>query len=365
MINNNTLRKINKCHFGADVNKIELYIKYFEKVSDIADTRMYSSEYELYRTLLKELKPESSVFSSPNYTDNRLEDKYDFNTEAYFRTDLTYINSKSDIIKNKINFVCIPYIIGINVKCLYINGYVYRIYLCSETDNLYDVTDILDSRIPSYIEEIADKERVELIGKLTIFNNKKESQTYLDNVLCSAMYYIEHNVNIESLDLIFTDIILEDNTELNNIWDRIEFMRTLHINVAHHALIRDIDSTSLGEVLRTFTEYFNKIANETGIIYQYCGLDLRELEDFEYKNDNRFLYNITLEGHKFESKIKSFSNINDNNRVYIIANIVSIKYNNIVIDKVIIDDICKIDDNNLQVGSNIKFKIIDNKAYVI
>ena len=62
--------------------------------------------------------------------------------------------------------------------------------------------------------------------------------------------------------------------------------------------------------------------------------------------------------------IKSFSTIYDNDRNYVVANVIGIEHDNKIINRVIIEDLCRIDNDNIRVGSKIIFKVINDKAYI-
>ena len=374
MINNTILNKLNNTHFGSDINKAEIFLKYFDKASYVSDLRSYQHTYDELRKLLKEIKPESLLFTMNNDDSLCIQDKYDFNTESYIRNDIDIIDSKAskkyDEIKNSIkeskNFVCITYVEGINIKCIYMNGYIYKIYLCNKSINYKDVTNVLKCRIPSYIDELSKYELVGLIGKATIFRDKA-NRLDLNSIQCLSMYYIENNIGISNVDIVFDNIIFSNNyaNKLDNLWDRIEYMRTLNINVAHHTLIRDIQSNNLDNAIDTYTKYINDIDESNGISYNYSGLELRELEDLELKKV-RFIYRLDIsEDSIFESTVKSFKTSYIDNKIFITANIVSVKHNGKDIEAVVIDDICKIDDYGIQIGKKIKFKIQNGTAVIV
>ena len=374
MINNTILNKLNNTPFGSDINKAEIFLKYFDKANYVSDLRSYQHTYDELRKLLKEIKPESLLFTMNTDDGSCIQDKYDFNTESYIRNDIDIVASKTsktyNEIKNSIeegkNFVCIPYVEGINIKCLYMNGYIYKIYLCNRNINYKDATNILKCRVPSYIDELSKYELVGLIGKATIFRNKA-NRLDLNNIQCLSMYYIENNIDINNVDIVFDNIIFSNNhaNKLDNLWDRIEFMRILNINVAHHVLIRDIQSSNLDNAIDTYIKYMNDIEESNGIDYNYSGLELRELEDLELKKV-RFIYRLDIsEDSIFESTVKSFKTSYIDNKIFITANIVPIKHKGKDIEAVVIDDICKIDDDGIQIGKKIQFKIHNDRAVII
>ena len=374
MINNTILNKLNNTPFGSDINKAEIFLKYFDKANYVSDLRSYQHIYDELRKLLKEIKPESLLFTMNTDDCLCIQDKYDFNTESYIRNDIDIVASKTskkyNEIKNSIeegkNFVCIPYVEGINIKCLYMNGYIYKIYLCNGNINYKDATNILKCRIPSYIDELSKYEVGGVIGNATIFRDKA-NRLDLDSNQCLSMYYIENNIGINNVDIVFDNIIFSNNhaNKLDNLWDRIEFMRTLNINVAHHVLIRDIQSSNLDNAIDTYIKYINDIEESNGIDYNYSGLELRELEDLELKKV-RFIYRLDISKDSiFESTVKSFKTSYIDNKIFITANIAPVKHKGKDIEAVVIDDICKIDDDGIQIGKKIKFKIHNDRAVII
>lgn len=372
MINNTTLNELNDTEFGADLDKIELYVLYYIKAASVSDMRKYNKLYNKCRKLLKDLKETSVVFQNNNSFADTIEDKYDIDTSNIIDNNIEITSKVNNTLLNNIlssetgnlNIVGIPYIDGINVKCIYINGYIYRIYICDNYNNYMNVTDNLKHRIPNHIEELSNHPKTILIGKLTIFNTNIDIQSFLNDINTSIMMYIINNIHTDKIELIFTDIF-DENIKTYTHWDRLEYMRTLHINVPHHAMLRNIDATLIAPALESFNEYFEDIVNTTGIIYSYSGIELRVNEDTDYSIYDRIIYSKTNNENKvYESKIKSFSTIDIDNKIFINAHIIRTDCDGCNIENVIIPDICVIDKYNLKVGESISFEIINNKAYI-
>lgn len=372
MLNSNTIKRLDKMGFGLNIDKIELFIHYFNISKSLCNLDKYEYNYLQLVNILQSLKPNSKVLKD-EYVFNNLEmDSFDklFNLYgnkkcdiAYGKEDshkINYIKEKSFIGDSCMDLIAVNNIEGIDIMCTYINGRVYRIYAISEHSKLYDFTNELKDNIPTFIEELACYNLVELRGKATITKDKYKK---FNSTSCSTMYYLENNTNTSTISIIFDDIIFEEgyNTFETN-WDKLEWLRDMGLNVPHHAMIRNVDRVQFESALEEFDSYFRNEDIESPRIYDKLGFNVKDNNNVStvgymicYDTDN------VDHNTKFESTIKDI--YIDIEESYI--KIVSKKCNNgLTIETIDIDDIYNLDKYNIAIGNKIYFKVIEGKAII-
>lgn len=372
MINNNTLKILNKLAFGADIDSLESYVINFKQAQMVSDTTNYEDRYLKLEKILKEIKKESLAFSEKTYLNEIKLDKYDryitsISNEKPLIIYGTQDNKLLDIanlIDESQDIIAIPYIDGINISITYINGYIYRIYAIGDGVKYIDLTKELKSKISNYIKEFNNIDLVELRGKVTIPNTCNDLQNKSLNTICSTMNCLRTKIDIDKLDIVITDILTNELIEYNNHWDRIEYLRDIGINVPHQVLIRGIDGEQLSQAFIEIDDYFNDVE----IPYKYSGFEIRINTDIKYEtNFYRVVYNSKQcnKNQLYKSTVKSITTSFKNNEIINILNIIPIECNNkVIIDNIEVDDIYALEKNNIQVGTKVIFNIIEGKAKI-
>ncbi|MBO5388634.1 MAG: hypothetical protein J6A59_10920, partial [Lachnospiraceae bacterium] len=302
MINNNTLRKLNSLGIGADINLLESYIIDYKQSLLLSDMSEYEYEYDILYKMLKEIKGDSEAFKESTLLEAINNDEYDkyidtissYNLhKAYSTADSIVDNAREymSIYGNQCDIMAMPNVLGIKVNCIYLNGYVYRIYAIGNNHKYMDLTKLLKSKVKGYIEEFKDTDIVELRGTVTILDNFKELQDKSLNVICSTMRCIRTKTNIDKLHIIFNDMICDNSDTLfNNNWDKLEYMRDIGISVPHHGLLINIDKEIIQQALIELDDYFINIKNTDGILYRYSGIEVRFNNDTTRNDEGWFIY---------------------------------------------------------------------------
>lgn len=369
MLNSSTINTLNRLGFGVNIDKIESYIHYFKQANLVADLSKYEYNYLKLVKILKEIKPNSKVLTEDIDYDGLKTDEFDklFTTYgnekcvvAYGKDDEHKINSVKSVNFEEdycMDLVAVNNVEGIDIMCTYINGRVYRVYAIGEYTKHFDFTEQLKDKVPSFIEDIACHRLVEFRGKATIFKDKEKRY---DNIACSTLYLLQNNIGRDCVDIVFNDVIFEeDNNTFKSIWDKLEWMRDIGLNVPHHALIRNVDRVQFESALEEFDEYFRNEENNS-IVYSKLGFNIKNNNDIE-TSEYIICYDTNNVEHKsvFEAIVKDITI--DIDRSFI--KIVSTKCNNgIIIDTIDIDDIYDIEKYNIAIGNKIYFNVVEGEA---
>lgn len=381
MININTLNELNSLGIGANISKLESYIADYKQANNVADLYSYEYEYRILSKILKEIKQESLAFTDKTdliecdtdefdelliqYPNCQLKTVYgsrDKNIDNLF----SYITSKPE---NCMDMVAIPDVLGLNIRCSYLNGYIYRINLIGNGYKYTDITNRFKERLPKYVEQFSKNRLTELRGKITIFKNSIDSLDDMVNIECGVMHLIRMGTNDAKMSIIFNDIVATDDSDftVSNHWDKLEYLRSLGFSVPHHALIRNVEGGAIPDALRSFREYFKDIENTTGIIYNYHGYQIRDNDVNEYTTDwSKFNYVFDDCDYRevFSARIKSIQTLN-NGDIKVLVKIVATDCNDeLTITEINVQDISLLDSYNIEPGNKINFFIDRGKAYI-
>jgi hypothetical protein len=387
MINENTLRILNEIAFGADIDSLESYLIDYKQANLVTDMSRYEYNHKILVKKFNELTTDSSDFnSSPAFSDStsleELEtDRYDkfFTEHSNYRKQIVYGSTdeaKLEDFKNVIDeheesvvdIIGILNITGVNIKCTYINGRLYKVNLIGTTEKYTDITERVKSLLIEYIEEFKDYKLVELRGKISIFNTDEKLQKYSLNIECSVIRNLRNNINIEKLHIVFNDIFIEcEELPYNNQWEKLEYLRDIGISVPHHGLLRNIDSNILGQALKDLDDYFYAIKETEGIIYDFNGFIVKTNDDIEDNNEISFVYTSTDVAYRqnFQSTVKSISSINCDD-IKQVLNIVRVQCNDKVsIDKIELDDVYDLEQKDIKLGGKVVFNVVNGKAKLV
>lgn len=355
MINVNTLKYLDDVGIGININKIESYIVDYMKVLLVCDTYDYKYHYNKLYDILKEIKPDSYVFTDSVLLEEEKQNDYDKlfidNGEYKITTryGINYIKNTqwfSDICDSGSNLVSMPNINGINIKCTYINGYLGNINIIAENKKYTDITDLVRCKLPRYIPEIHNKSLVELRGKLV-------SMSGYDNNIMLPEANIMHSVrlhNIDDLNIVFHNIYSTDS-ELNelSLWKKLEYIDSINLNTINHLLLNKITKNNLYKAFETFDEKFY-----SDCLYNYNGIIIYNENTKDY-----ILYKNRIADYEkvFSSSIKKIQYTSD--KLYILINTMNNINDKVSIDRIYVDDIDKLNKYN---DNEVKFIVVNNKA---
>ena len=367
MIKSTTLDKLG---FGPDIDSLESYLIDYKQASLMCD--LYREEYNIEKLTetFKNIKPNSILFTGNTDLDVIDNDKYDVLHEKYpqYALDTVYgVHSEIlDDFKNKIDedgthLVSLVNVCGINIKAIYINGMLYRIYAISEQNKYIDITTEFRNQLPKNIDALNKVDIAELRGKLTLQRDKIEQNFENKAIECAVMYRLRNNIDYESLVMVYNDIIVDNDNIFNCQWKKLELLNSLNINVADHSLIMNIHSDNLGSALLEFSKHFSS----TDCKYDYYGLEVRLDNDIHCIDEGtRILYVDKDCNYKniYSATIKDIEPIYGN-EINLRVKVTDTKCNDdCIINYVDLDDIYDIELYNLYIGKNIEFFIVNGKA---
>lgn len=370
MINNNTLLELNNTEFGANINKIESYVIDSKQLNTIENNRQYYNEYKKYINILKNVKPSSVAFSEETDIEAIENTQYDkllvefpeqTATNVYGNCAENLAEVFSDISNNQepIDIIAIPCIQGIAISATYTDGALYKVYVVKEDKKYLDITEDVKDIIPEYIEDIEDNSITDFRGIITTTDNNLE---YKNNIKCSIIHRLRTHINIDKLQIIFTDLY-STNTNYGTKWEKIEFMKGIELNVPHHALIRNIDKTLISDAMEQLREHFTELMYKEHFAYTYENIII-----CNNTNNKYFIYNYSDCNPEdiFESTVKAININNNKNYMYANIKILDVLCNDkLVISNIDVNDILDIVNCGINIGSKVKFRVVNKKAILV
>lgn len=369
MINENTLNILQNIGFGADIDSLESYLIDFEDANKVADLERYKYNCKILKNILKELKPDSVVFSDREQEEIK-EDKYACLFEQYgnIRKPLAYgttdtiatadvrdkINNAQDSVSDILALVEIQ---GLDCMCTYKDGYLCKAYLIGESKRYKDITYYLDDIIPKRIKQFSEYGLVELRGKLTtsdkdILNLSLHTETALMHTLRCELY-------MDKINIVFNDI-LSDELNFKNQWEKMEFMQQLDIEVTPYVLVRGIDVVVLPQAIVDISNAINNLE----IKYDTYGIEIRLNEYMDNNTGFRVVLKDADYKKTYESVVKAIAT-DDVSGLQIIK-ILDTKCNKeFTIDEIYVPDIFLLEKLGIAIGNKIKFKVIEGKAILV
>jgi len=368
MINNNTLLELNKTKFGANINRLESYIIDRKYIGIIEGQLAQTSEYTKYCEILKNIKPKSDVFSPRTDLEPLENTKYDSLLCEYPEVGALCIYGISDENMQKayshlstnnesIDITAIPSTVGIAVSVTYLNGNLYKVYVVNDSIKYMDITDDIKQVLTSYIDEIKDNRITDFRGIITL-----DSDEYTPYELkCEIMHKLRTHMNKSKLKIVFHNVYSE-NKDYGSLWERIEFIKALGLNVPHHALIRNVDNTIITDATQQLKDHFHDLKSSDTLGYVYNGIRI-----FNNNTMSSFVYNYKdcEVGKVFESTIKAIVMNSSTNGINMNLKVVEHKCNDeLIISDIDVTDALDIVNLNLSIGNKVKF-IVENRKAVI
>lgn len=371
MINENTLDTLQSIAFGADIDSLESYIVDFRFADRLTDMSRYRHNYNKLLELLKEIKPDSSVFIQNSTEDLQL-DKFDKYFEQYgnIRKCSMYNildNIASSDVRDKISksddsvsdILALVNTQGLDVMCTYKDGYLCKIYLIGESKKIVDITYYLEDRLPSRIKAFSSYELVELRGKLTI--SKENIDTY-KRLETNIAHKIRCKVNTNTLDIVFSDVI-SDSLDFKSQWDKMEFLQSIeYINVASYVLIRSIDCDILHQALVDIDKVFAD--TESDMEWYIYGFEVRLNNYMDINTGFICILNDADYRKEFSATVKSIYTDKSTNKQ--ILKIVNTECNKrFMIDSIEVQDLYDIEKYNIKIGEKVHFKVIEKQPIIV
>lgn len=359
----NTIDALDNLHIGLNIDAIESYVHNYKSAIRFSGITKYNWNYNLLCDVLRDVKPSSNALKEHLSTTKLDIEIYDvffdllknkYAIEVFGQNDNyidTVIKELYEETDTALHLVAIENIVGLDIKVTYFLGELKQICVVSENDKIIDITDLLKGMVPEVLSGILeDKPIVELRGKITL-----SKRNIRNNVICDVYTCIKRAIDLENIVLVFHDIFFDDMPD--TFWKKIKIIKKQGFVVPRHGLIRDIDRKTFKRALGEITEIFK---SETEYISYGFMLKLDNDADI-YNFVMNYIASDANPNLIFTSRVKSVAI--DGNAYYL--NIVPVMCNdNCRIDKIELNDIYFIENNEITTGSKIKFNVVEGKAYL-
>ena len=379
MINSNTLKLLNRNGFGADIDKLESYLIDLKHIQTVSRVNVNSKYYMELNKLLKEVKPESLYFTDrTSMIESELEknDKLfiDYVNDDYY-TIFGYSDNKINDFKRYINeapdssidLVSIPNILGITVKVIFINGYLYRINLIGKQYKYTDVTDVFKAKVPGFINTLAKYEVVEVRGYIVDTSHIDEPSDI--KYVCNINNKIRTCTDLDDLQIVIDDVYIDSvDSDRYTQWDKFNLLDNTEFNTVTRTMIRGVDSDTLIQALKEFNYSLHDTLGTEVPIYKYNGIKIIENNSTVRDYENTFIHNLNnaRENQVYTSVIKSITTSGNADDMYLKLSIVDAKCNeNLYINHINIYDISSLDSKNIEIGKEIRFTVFNNNAIIL
>lgn len=378
MINNNVLNTLDSIGLGADIDSLESHLMDYVQVNQLINQYDYANSHTEMLKILKELKPESIVFSSKTFLKQIENTEFDsiLSTIPYHTPEKIYgTHDKKlktiEIFGNSksIDIVAVVNTKGIPVTCQYKNGNLYKIFVVSESKKYIDATKLLKGKVVTYIEELKQYSLCECRGYATILNISSNIQKKSLGTQWSTMRCLRTQTNIENIQVVIDDILfVSEDIPFDNQWDKLKFLEKLGFNVPNNALVRDITKEMLEQALAELYEHFVNIKETEGIQYDYDYIEIREGKDIlNTSESSKLLFTQKLCNPKvcYESTVKSVNTKFNGIKTIGVLNIVPVVCNSITVNEIDIQDFIEYDALDIHSGSKVKFNVIEGKPRIL
>ena len=370
MVNENTLRLLNRIGFGADIDSLESYLLNYAIAHKLTDMEKYEANHEILVNILKDIKPTSKVigyepdFEEPvksNYTKmfEKLGNQYP--DVIYGSEDTVTINRIKNMAFDdngtSYNLVALIDREGIDLICIYVKGILYKVYTVSETTIIFDVTNKIRKNMPQYIEELRDKPYVEMRAKAYI----SEKEYNNSNICCDTVGYIRTCTNLEKIKIEFNDMFYENiGLTFKSQWEKLNEMKRYGFEVPEYCMLRNIDKEAFFNSLIGFDEYFYDNSRE---LYQGNPIKIKKDIDTQSYNFIAKYTTMSVPNHKqFEATVVSMAT---RGTIYLLK-IVPVKCNDkLTVESIEIRDIYMLEKNSIGIGSKVTFEIVEDTALLI
>ena len=381
MINKNTLDKLNRLGFGADVDSLETYISLIETSKKMDYQLVEENELDSLKEILKELKPESPMITGSSLLEDYctvkeltgLDKKYNVLLEEYGCDRFNIVEEQSDLLRAKqivagvnksISVTALIKPIGLPFRAIYTNGWLAK-GIAGNIDITREIKDVL----PNYIEDWGFFKFVEVRGILYISKDldlryKNEREAIVDIVI--------NNGNISSLGAKYICYrLLSDEISLDSILEEIEFLEDSGFEVPKYGILKNVTKLNLEASVAKLLQYFGSVEKEENLSYRSDGLlvIMNELSDLDYRldvNKHSFLIRLGIwKAEQFKAEIKSIEFKQGKTYLEPYAVIDNVKTSIGIVDRVSLVSLGIMEENEYQVGSEIEFKVEEDAVKLV
>lgn len=272
MININTMNELEKLHIGSDVDKLENYLALINYSELMGNCIVCKEDKEKIVELLEDIKKNSELFKYTWDMNKRAIDEFDRLYEKYGKF---ITNSIADIseecvkrftreIVNPRDIFAVALPDGIDIRIIYRNGLYYKAFTYYKNSKGLDITEHIKYLVPYNIQEITDSGLIELQARLSM-NNTSMNEIGINEA--DKMYfivnYISHEFSMDDTDKFCVKVYkmyCEDNEAMmDTLWNEYELLEETELDIAEHAIIRDIDRADVIDAIYELQEYFDNL----------------------------------------------------------------------------------------------------------
>lgn len=285
MINQNLLDKLDSLGFGADVDALENHVAILQDAAGMGAPLVTDTQYDMYVSLLRELKPESNILNRNwESDDNDLEanDEILSSTRMY---SIKTIQEKKDIYKFKealggktVDLLASTKLNGHAVRAVYRNGQLVGGSTRGRYKKGRDILRHLKAVLPNYVDAWKDVRILEVRGEMLVsLENFEELKNILKTPLSAVTSLIRESVTDEELkylNCVCYKVIPCEDSELhfNSLEEQFECLQENGFDVPINKVYEDVSLENIDEVFDTILEEFSRVADEDLIGYSTDGI---------------------------------------------------------------------------------------------
>lgn len=325
MVNKDILEELERLGFGADVDALESYVGELQDAAGLGSPLVPDSIYDIHVKLLKQLKPESELFTRNWEVDDNELDTYDEVLEKYGMCSITTISEYKELgnYKKMLDEIGQPVELtatvkenGHAVRAVYVNGSLYGGTTRGRYKKGRDITRHLKLVLPNYIEDWAEIPIVEIRGEMLVsFDN---FENYLKGTLKTPLSSVTSLIRdsatdneIELLDMVCYKVLASDDSlKFSGLFEELEYLSELGFDTPEKAKISGVTSGNLENSVKRILEYFEGLM-DNGVIKYACDGIVMAINDTELfyslgKTKNTWNANFAVKmGRYWESNVYS------------------------------------------------------------
>lgn len=325
MINQNTLDRLNAYGFGADIDSFESYIIDMRNAAAIGEPIADNAIYDAYIRLLKELKPDSVVFTENWETEENELEEYDELLNKYGMCSITTYADEEELSQ----FKSVIDMAGGNVDlCVSVkeNGhgvravYEYGQLVSATTRGRYkkgrDITRHAMILMPNTVDDWSEIPLVEIRGEVLvkIETFKQYLSDKLKTPLSSVTSLIKDSATDDEIGLMnfvaYKFLTNSEDIQVDTLIDEFKILESAGFETPQYKLAPGVTSRNFIQYAYNILHGFETLMDNNKIEYSCDGLVLaindRDLFYSLGKNGNAWISNFAMKmGRYWESNIYS------------------------------------------------------------
>lgn len=378
MISRKTLDILNSTGFGADIDKFELFMVRVKESIEDGQPIISSKDAEDLFKVLREIKPESDVFSSSVAEDkeesisnetkiyntmyNKFKPKNRYKAfevsekglEAIYR--VTSMKSGVDIIAK-----LMP--VGIRFRAVYVDSVLCAVYILSNNQSDKDITEVAKMHLPNDAESLTGKYVTEVRGFITESKSsgKYQSTAEIYDYVTSGTYNKKSEIKFIA-ESVYSDGINDSFQAIDNL-DNDEFETVYNIMIAD--INNEVSSKSIVTAANRAISYFESLVEDGLVTYDCSGvvLELNDINMLESTVDSNGIIEASVEirsgkfwdSNVYESVVESIAYKQELDYMSATASIKPVVIGGIVVSDIKVGSLEVVKTRMITTGSIIKF----------